>query len=102
MIDTLTLAAIPAEDEALRGEVRAFIRDKMNDVPAHVRARSWAGFDAGFSRALAERGWVGMTLPKRYGGGGAARSRASCCSRSCWPPARRWRRTGSPIARARR
>ncbi len=28
------------------------------------------GFDAGFSRALAQRGWVGMTLPARYGGGG--------------------------------
>jgi alkylation response protein AidB-like acyl-CoA dehydrogenase len=26
------------------------------------------GFDAGFSRALAERGWLGMTLPREYGG----------------------------------
>jgi alkylation response protein AidB-like acyl-CoA dehydrogenase len=39
-------------------------------VPAHVRARSWAGFDADFSRALAARGWVGITLPKALGGGG--------------------------------
>jgi len=70
MIDTLSLAAIPAEDEALRGEVREFVREKLGDVPAHVRARSWAGFDAGFSRALAERGWVGITLPKALGGGG--------------------------------
>ena len=26
------------------------------------------GFDAGFSRALASRGWVGVTLPAEYGG----------------------------------
>lgn len=26
------------------------------------------GFDAGFSRALARQGWVGVTLPARYGG----------------------------------
>ena len=70
MIDTLSLAAIPAADEQLRGEVRAFIRDRLGDVPAHVRARSWAGFDAAFSRALAGRGWVGITLPKELGGGG--------------------------------
>ena len=28
------------------------------------------GFDADFSRALAKRGWVGVTLPKEYGGAG--------------------------------
>ena len=26
------------------------------------------GFDAQFSHRLGERGWIGMTLPKRYGG----------------------------------
>ena len=26
------------------------------------------GFDADFSRRLAARGWVGVTLPKHYGG----------------------------------
>ncbi len=46
MIDTLTLAEIPAEDEALRGEIRAFVAEAMAGVPPHVRARSWAGFDA--------------------------------------------------------
>jgi alkylation response protein AidB-like acyl-CoA dehydrogenase len=70
MIDTLQLAAIPAEDEALRGEVRAFLRERLRDLPAHRRARSWTGFDADFSRALAARGWVGMTLPAALGGGG--------------------------------
>jgi alkylation response protein AidB-like acyl-CoA dehydrogenase len=37
-------------------------------MPPEKRARSWMGFDAEFSRALAAKGWVGITLPKRYGG----------------------------------
>jgi alkylation response protein AidB-like acyl-CoA dehydrogenase len=70
MIDTLELATIPPEDEALRAAVRRFIRETVLHRPSHERGRSWAGFDAGFSRALAERGWVGTTLPRELGGGG--------------------------------
>jgi len=70
MLETLELAALPAEAEALRAPVRAFLRQSLADVPADVRARSWMGFDAGFSRALAARGWVGITLPGHYGGAG--------------------------------
>lgn len=70
MIDTLDLAAIPREDEALRFEVRRFVQEAVGQRPAHDRARSWAGFDAEFSRALAARGWVGITLPRHLGGGG--------------------------------
>ena len=59
------------------------------------------GFDAGFSRKLAERGWVGVTLPSEYGGAGLrCRSRASCWWRKCWPQARPLPRTGSRTARA--
>ncbi len=42
---------------------------EARDVPAERRANSWAVFDADFSRKLAARGWIGMTWPKRYGGG---------------------------------
>ena len=70
MIDALNLAAIPPEDEALRAEVREFIQATVGDRPPHERARSWAGFDADFSRSLAARGWVGVTLPGELGGGG--------------------------------
>jgi len=70
MIDPLHLAAIPPEDEALRAEVRQFLQGALGQRPAHQRARSWAGFDADFSRALAARGWVGITLPQALGGGG--------------------------------
>lgn len=66
----LQVVEIPAEDEALREPVRAFLREALAGRPPEERARSWMGFDAEFSRALAARGWVGLTLPREYGGGG--------------------------------
>lgn len=68
MIDTLELTAIPTEDESLRADIRAFLDDVLADMPPDQRARSWMGFDAEFSQALAARGWLGMTLPREYGG----------------------------------
>lgn len=54
--------------EELRAEVRAFLATEIaSRSPVH-RAESWNGFDAGFSRRVGERGWIGMTWPKRYGG----------------------------------
>jgi len=69
-LDSLDPKAIPVEDEALRSEVRAFLSEAMHKVPAHVRARSWSGYSPEFSRELGRRGWLGITLPKLYGGGG--------------------------------
>ena len=70
MFDSLQRQSIPAADEALRADVREFLRSALPDAPAEQRARSWGGFDADFSRALANRGWVGLTLPSEYGGAG--------------------------------
>lgn len=67
-IDALDLTFIPEEDEALRAPVRSFLEESLKGMPADRRARSWMGFDADFSRALAQRGWLGLTLPKEYGG----------------------------------
>jgi alkylation response protein AidB-like acyl-CoA dehydrogenase len=61
---------LPAEAEALRGDVRRFLDEALAGMPPERRARSWLGFDAGFSRALGSRGWIGMQLPETYGGGG--------------------------------
>jgi hypothetical protein len=69
-LDSLSLAAIPPEDEALRGPVREFLAQAMQGVPARVRARSWSGYDREFSRELGRRGWLGLTLPRDYGGAG--------------------------------
>lgn len=70
MLETLAITPIPPEDEALREPVRAFLAEQLAGVPAARRARTWMGFDAAFSRALAAKGWVGLTLPEAYGGGG--------------------------------
>ena len=70
MIDTLELIEIPAEDEALRVEIRSFLSDALAGLAPDIRARSWMGFDADFSRKLAQRGWLGITLPTQYGGAG--------------------------------
>lgn len=69
-LDSLPLVSIPCEDEALRAPIREFLQSALRDVPAPVRARTWMGFDAKFSRALGERGWIGLALPPEYGGAG--------------------------------
>lgn len=70
ILDSLTLTRIPDEDEALRTEVRAFLSEATQAMPAHIRARSWGGYNTAFSRQLGAKGWIGVTLPKAYGGGG--------------------------------
>jgi alkylation response protein AidB-like acyl-CoA dehydrogenase len=64
----LPVVQLPPEDEALRAPVRAFLDRTIAGRPADVRARSWLGFDAAFSRALGDQGWLGLGLPKVYGG----------------------------------
>ncbi|MGY4803064.1 acyl-CoA dehydrogenase family protein [Teichococcus aerofrigidensis] len=68
MLNFPDLATLPPEAEAFRREVRDFLATHLPPQPADRRARSWMGFDAGFSRALARQGWVGLTLPRHYGG----------------------------------
>lgn len=70
MLTALPLSALPAADEALRPAIRAFLAEHVPGIPPEIRARSWMGFDAGFSRALAAKGWLGLTFPKEYGGAG--------------------------------
>jgi alkylation response protein AidB-like acyl-CoA dehydrogenase len=70
VFDTLRLASLPVEDEARRAGIRAFIQRHTEGLPLERRARSWQGFDADFSRRLGAAGFLGLTLPKEYGGGG--------------------------------
>lgn len=70
LIDAFPATAVPPEADALRGEVKAFLAEHIAGMPGRQRARTWTGFDRDFSLALAERGWLGLTLPQQYGGGG--------------------------------
>ena len=62
---------LPAGAAELRSQVRGFLsaeRTAGRFVPA---CDAWlSGWDESFSRRLAERGWVGMTIPREYGGHG--------------------------------
>lgn len=68
--DNFRPAVLPPAAEALRATVRGFLARELASVPAEVRARTWTGFDAGFSRSLGRNGWLGVTFPREYGGGG--------------------------------
>lgn len=56
------------EAETLRHEVRDFLRTALADRTPVEKAESWTGMDAEFSRKMGQRGWIGMTWPKQYGG----------------------------------
>lgn len=63
-------ALTPAED-ALRHDVRRWLGATL---PADFRPGLGLGgrHDPEFSRALAAQGWVGMSIPREYGGAGAS------------------------------
>jgi alkylation response protein AidB-like acyl-CoA dehydrogenase len=61
------LCELPPAAEALRDEVRQFVRENVK-ASSVSRARSWGGFDREFSPKMGARGWIGMTWPKKYGG----------------------------------
>lgn len=57
-----------AEVIALRSEVRAFLDQQLKDRTPRQRSDNWYGYDRGFSRAMGQAGYLGMTWPKQYGG----------------------------------
>ncbi len=68
LLDHFEPAELPPPAEAFRAQVREFLATEMPALPPERRARSWMGFDAAFSRKLAARGWVGVTLARAHGG----------------------------------
>jgi alkylation response protein AidB-like acyl-CoA dehydrogenase len=60
---------LPGSAEELRAEVREFLSCEITAGAFSPRCDSWLGeYSPEFSRKLGERGWLGMTWPKRYGG----------------------------------
>ncbi|MGW4772590.1 acyl-CoA dehydrogenase family protein [Nocardia sp. NPDC004278] len=54
-----------------RAEVRQFLDEALSAGRFRPAVDNWVqGIDPDFSRELADRGWVGMAVPKEYGGRG--------------------------------
>lgn len=55
----------------LRADARAFLLDQRAAGSFTPSVDTWlSGWDEEFTRALAGRGWIGMTIPEEYGGHG--------------------------------
>lgn len=64
----LRITLSPAAEQ-LREEVRTFLADTQRSEDFTPQCDAWiAGYDPSFSKKLGERGWLGMTWPKKYGG----------------------------------
>ncbi|GAA2438931.1 acyl-CoA dehydrogenase family protein [Streptomyces mauvecolor] len=72
-LSALDIGAVqpPSESWQLRKEVRDFLDEERAAGTVLGRPDSWlTGWDPAFTRRLAARGWVGMALPRQYGGQG--------------------------------
>lgn len=65
---SLDFACLPDAAEALRPAIRELIARETCAMSMADRSRSWMGYSADFSRALAKSGFLGLTLPTAYGG----------------------------------
>jgi alkylation response protein AidB-like acyl-CoA dehydrogenase len=71
MSSSLTLAPAPPSEaaEEVRTQVREFLAEELAAGTFTTHVDTWlSGVDPSFSRKLGERGWLGMTWPKQYGG----------------------------------
>ena len=59
------------EQERFRKEVRDFLEGELEKGSFEAEDDAWViGYSPEFSRRLGERGWIGLTWPREYGGGG--------------------------------
>ncbi len=63
-----TYTVLTPAEEALRGEVRAFIAAELPVGGYEPALGMSAGHNGEFTKKMAERGWVGMSIPTSYGG----------------------------------
>lgn len=64
-------AAADPSTQALRAEVRQFLAEQHTAGAFEPSLDAWlTGWDEKFTAALAARGWLGMTVPVKYGGHG--------------------------------
>jgi len=59
------------EQNKFRQEVRHFLEEEMKKGYWEPACDAWIqGFDPEFTKRVAQRGWIGLTWPKEYGGQG--------------------------------
>lgn len=66
----LEATELSAAEQALRREVREFLAGRLPPGSYQPSLGMSGGADREFSRDLGARGWLGMALPREYGGGG--------------------------------
>src|SRR5690606_25411185 len=59
---------MPDSVPALRQEIRELIAAEVEAGAFTPSRNSWNTFDPAFSRKIGERGWIGMSWPREYGG----------------------------------
>jgi alkylation response protein AidB-like acyl-CoA dehydrogenase len=77
------------EEEQLRADVQAFIREQLtDDVKAELRHAHDGGQASdkarSFLRAIVDRGWSGVSWPKEYGGQGMSRAAQFIVEEEFW------------------
>ena len=65
----LDLPELPEAAETLREEVRAFVARERAEGHLPPPEKIGLGFDIGTTKRIAAQGWIGLTWPRRYGGG---------------------------------
>ena len=75
------------DEQALREGVRAFLAARLPAGSYPLGLGMGGDVDPQFSRDLGAKGWLGMALPKEYGGrGGRCLTRAGRCGGGgAWP-----------------
>jgi acyl-CoA dehydrogenase len=67
----LRYVQLPPAAHAIRAEARAYLADAVAAGVFEPRVDAWLrGFSPEFSAELGRRGWIGMTWPEQFGGGG--------------------------------
>ena len=60
-----------AEQEVFRKEVRDFLEEELRQGSFETKGDAWIeGYLPELSRKMAQRGWIGLSWPKEYGGQG--------------------------------
>ncbi|MDE3204950.1 MAG: acyl-CoA dehydrogenase family protein [Acidobacteriota bacterium] len=68
----LEATELTAAERRLKDEVRQWIADRLPPGSFQPGLGMAGDVDPQFSRDLGSRGWIGITLPREYGGGGSA------------------------------